>query len=82
MFTKPYMDVRIEIPDISLYDLRPALPGLMRINLYPAASSDREIKLVFGTHENASRPDDQEFIREEVERITKKQVLAIRTREE
>lgn len=81
MLGKPYTDVRIEIPDISLYDLRPALPGLMTINLYPPASSDREIELVFGTAEGCD-PAREDFLSAEVERITQKQVLAIRTREE
>lgn len=76
----PYTDVRIEVPDISLYDLRPALPGLMTINLCPPAAGP-EIELVFATGEGCG-PVEEDFLRSEVERITRRPVLAIRRRGE
>lgn len=76
--TAPYTDVRIEVPDISLYDLRQALPGVKNIDLYPPASGP-EIELTFGTAEGCA-PAEQGYIRTEVERITGRPVLAIRRR--
>lgn len=76
-FGSPYTDVRIETPDISVYDLR-GLPGLMSINMYPPASGP-EVELVFGTAEGRG-PVAEHFIRSEVERITRRPVLASRRR--
>lgn len=74
----PYTDVRVETPDISVYDLA-QMPGLMSIDLHPPASGP-EIELTFGTAEGA-QPADEEFMRREVERATRRPVLAIRQRE-
>lgn len=72
------VDVRIEPPDISVYYLR-QIPGLARIDLHPPAAGP-EVELTFIMAEGA-KPVDEDFIRSEVELLTRKTVLAIRTRE-
>ena len=76
----PYTDVRIEAPDISVYDLR-RVPGLVAINLHPPAAGP-EVELVFATAEGATGPASEDLIRAEVEQFTRRPVLAIRRRAE
>jgi hypothetical protein len=78
-FGPPFTDVRVEVPDISIYDLRSSLPGLMAVNMHPPASGP-EVEFVFGTAEGASGAASEDFIRSEVERITGRSVLACRRR--
>lgn len=78
MTPAPFWDVRVEVPDISVYDFR-QFPGLVAINLHPPASGP-EVELVFDTAEGAE-PVDEDFLREEVERYTRRSVLAMRRRE-
>ncbi len=74
----PYTDVRIEVPPMmTIYDLR-SMPGLMSVNLWPPASGP-EIELTFGTA-MGSDPVAEDHLRNEVERITERPVLAIRRR--
>lgn len=74
----PYTDVRVEKFDLSVYDLPAALPGLVAIHFNPPASGP-EYELVFETAEGAS-PVSEDFLRAEVERITRRSVLAVRRR--
>lgn len=76
----PFTDIRMVRPDVSLYDLIPALPGLEVIRCHPPAAGP-EVELVFATGEGAE-PADKDFIRAEVERITGRRILAIRTRQD
>jgi len=63
-----------------MHDLR-AVPGLVSIDLHPAASGP-EVELVFGTAPDADGPASLELIESEVERLTGQTVLACRRREE
>lgn len=73
----PYTDVRVEVPDISIYDLR-GVPGLISVGLHPPASGP-EVEFVFGTARGCGAADE-DFLRKEVERITRRSVLAVRRR--
>jgi hypothetical protein len=74
----PLTDIRIERPRD--WHWVGSLPGLMAIDLYPPASGP-EIELTFGTMEGAEAVSEQ-FLREEVERVTHSSVLASRRRQE
>lgn len=73
----PYTDVRIARAYLS-WDHIEALPGLALIDLHPPAAGP-EVELTFGTAEGAE-PASEEFIANEVERITRRPVLAVRRR--
>lgn len=73
-------DVRVERFDLSVYDLPTVLPGLVSINFDPPASGP-EYELTFSTAPGC-KPPSEDFIRAEVERITRRTVLAVRRRSE
>lgn len=77
-FIAPFVDIRIETPDISVSELY-EMPGLVAIQLHPPASGP-EVELIFATEEGGE-PLEEEHLREEVERVTGKQALASRRRE-
>jgi hypothetical protein len=76
--SRVYTDVRVERFDVSVYDLPTALPGLVSIDFNPP-SSGPEYELTFASAEGADAPTE-DFIRQEVERVTLRTVLAIRQR--
>lgn len=78
MIGAPFTDIRVELFDLSLLELY-EVPGLIAIHLHPAAAGP-EVELVFGTPEE-DEPAEEEFLRDEVKRITGKTVLAYRRRE-
>lgn len=72
----PYTHVRVEPFDRpTVYELR-SLPGLLRIELHPPASGP-EVELIFETGEGCG-PADENFVRREVERLTRRPVLTMR----
>lgn len=74
----PYTDVRIERPrTLGLFD---NLPGLVAIDLQPPASGP-EIELTFGTAEGSEAADER-FICLRVEKLTGREVLASRRRDQ
>lgn len=78
-FGPPYTDVRVEVLEITVAELRREFPyTLMAINLHPPAAGP-EIQLTFGTPIGAE-PCAEDVIRTTVERSLGCFVLASRTR--
>jgi hypothetical protein len=78
MLVAPFTHVRIEPPYYTVAELRAALPTLLQIELHPPAAGP-EVELVFGT-ETTAAPVNEEVFRGEVERITRRSVLALAVR--
>lgn len=73
----PFTDLRIERP--YNWGWIETLPGLMSIDLHPP-SSGPEIELTFGTAPGADHPATEDYLRQEVERLVGRPVLASRRR--
>jgi hypothetical protein len=72
----PYYDLRIALPDtLARLD---NVEGLISINMEPPASGP-EIELTIGTIDGVERTED--YVRRQVEIVTKSSILAFRRRE-